>query len=37
MSTKYPTSPKETTKGMIYFPRKLDKIPLHERAELHED
>ena len=35
--TTYPTSPKETTKGMMYFPRMLDKIRLHARGELHED
>ena len=33
----YPKSPKETTKDMMYFPRMLDKIRLHARAELHED
>ena len=36
MST-YPKSPKEMTKGMMYFPRMLDKIRLHARGELHED
>ena len=36
MST-YPKSLKETTKGMMYFPRMLDKIRLHARGELHED
>jgi Domain of unknown function (DUF5069) len=25
------------TRGMIYFPRMLDKIRLHARSELHED
>ena len=25
------------TKGMIYFPRMLDKIRLHARRGLHED
>ncbi|PYK12098.1 MAG: DUF5069 domain-containing protein [Verrucomicrobia bacterium] len=35
--TTYPRSPKETTKGMMYFPRMLDKIRLHARGELHED
>jgi hypothetical protein len=25
------------TKGMMYFPRMLDKIRLHARGELHED
>jgi Domain of unknown function (DUF5069) len=33
----YPKSPKETTKGMMYFPRMLDKIRLHARSELHDD
>ena len=33
----YPKSPKEMTRGMIYFPRMLDKIRLHARGELHED
>ena len=33
----YPKSPFETTKGMIYFPRMLDKIRLHARGDLHED
>jgi len=36
MST-YPKSPKEMTKGMMYFPRMLDKIRLHARGELAED
>jgi hypothetical protein len=36
MST-YPTSPKEMTGGMMYFPRMLDKIRLHARGELGED
>jgi Domain of unknown function (DUF5069) len=36
-TTKYPKSPKEMTKGMMYFPRMLDKIRLHTRGELHED
>jgi hypothetical protein len=35
--TTYPTSPKEMTKGMMYFPRMLDKIRLHVRGGLHED
>lgn len=35
--TTYPKSPLETTKGMMYFPRMLDKIRLHARGELHED
>ena len=33
----FPKSPKEMTKGMMYFPRMLDKIRLHARGELHED
>ena len=36
MST-YPKSPTEMTRGMIYFPRMLDKIRLHARGELGED
>jgi hypothetical protein len=36
MST-YPTSPKEMTGGMMYFPRMLDKIRRHARGELAED
>jgi hypothetical protein len=35
--TTYPKSPKEMTRGMIYFPRMLDKIRLHARGQLHED
>ena len=34
---KFPKSPKEMTKGMLYFPRMLDKIRHHLRGELHED
>jgi hypothetical protein len=33
----YPKSPKEMTRGMMYFPRMLDKIWRHARGELHED
>ena len=33
----YPKSPKEMTKGMMLFPRMLDKIRMHARGELHED
>src|SRR5712691_6574214 len=33
----YPKSPKEMTRGMMYFPRMLDKIRLHARRELGED
>jgi len=33
----YPKSRKEMTRGMMYFPRMLDKIRLHSRGELHED
>ena len=36
MST-FPKSPNEMTRGMIYFPRMLDKIRLHARGELAED
>jgi hypothetical protein len=36
MST-YPQSPNETMRGMMYFPRMLDKIRLHAGGELHED
>jgi len=36
MST-YPKSPKEMTKGMMYFPRMLDKIRLHGQGDLAED
>jgi hypothetical protein len=36
MST-YPKSPKEMTKGMMFFPRMLDKIRLHEKGELAEE
>jgi hypothetical protein len=32
-----PKSPKEMTKGMMYFPRMLDKIRLHARGELGAD
>jgi hypothetical protein len=35
--TPYPRSPKEMTKGMMYFPRMLDKIRLHARGGLHDD
>jgi len=35
--TTYPEGPKEMTRGMMYFPRMLDKIRLHARGELHED
>jgi gluconokinase len=35
--TTYPKSPKEMTRGMIYFPRMLDKIRRYARGELHED
>lgn len=36
MST-YPKSPREMTRGMMYFPRMLDKIRLQARGELGED
>ena len=35
MST-YPKSPKETTDGMMYFPRMLDKIRLHSAGAKRE-
>src|SRR5205809_7296814 len=35
--SEYPTSPKEMTKGMMYFPRMLDKIRRHGRGELPEE
>jgi Domain of unknown function (DUF5069) len=35
--TTYPKSPKEMTRGMMYFARMLDKIRLHARGELHAD
>jgi hypothetical protein len=34
MTRKYPKSPKEMTKGMMYFPRMLDKIRLHPMRRL---
>jgi hypothetical protein len=34
---KFPKSPKEMTKGLLYFPRMLDKIRLHLRGELHNE
>jgi Domain of unknown function (DUF5069) len=34
---KFPKSPREMTKGMMYFPRMIDKIRLHQAGELHED
>jgi hypothetical protein len=34
---KYPKSPKEMTKGVMYFPRMLDKIRLHLGGDLHDD
>jgi len=37
MERKFPKSPREMTKGMMYFPRMLDKIRLHHAGELHED
>jgi hypothetical protein len=35
--TTYPRTPKEMTRGMMYFPRMLDKIRLQAGGELHED
>jgi gluconokinase len=37
MIKKCPKSPKEMTKGMMYFPRMLDKIRLHAKGELPAD
>jgi hypothetical protein len=37
MATTFPKSPKDELKGMMYFPRMLDKIRLHARGELHQD
>jgi hypothetical protein len=37
MDRKFPKSPKEMTKGMMYFPRMLDKIRLNLNGELHDD
>ena len=37
MSRIFPKSPKEMTKGLMYFPRMIDKIRLHLRGKLHED
>lgn len=34
---KFPKSPKEMTKGILYFPRMLDKIRQHLAGELHSD
>ena len=34
--TTFPKSPNENTRGMLYFPRMLDKIRLHARGELGE-
>src|SRR6476469_6745945 len=36
MST-YPKGPRETTSGMMWFPRMVDKIRLHARGTLTED
>jgi len=36
MSKKFPKSPKEMTKGMMYFSRMLDKIRMHGCGELPE-
>ncbi len=33
----YPKSPKETTNGMMWFPRMVNKIRQHARGELSED
>ena len=36
MSTKFPRSPYDAIKGLVYFPRMLDKIRLHAASELGE-
>ena len=33
----FPNAPRDVAGGMMYFPRMLDKIRLHARAELGED
>ena len=35
--TRLPCSPNERTKGMVWFPRMLDKIRIHARGELPAD
>jgi len=35
--TTYPKSPKDVTRGMMYFPRMLDKIRMYAQGELHEN
>ena len=37
MNRKFPKSPRETTSGLVYFPRLLDKIRMHLSGELHDD
>lgn len=34
---KFPKSPREETKGLLYFPRMIDKIRLHLASDLHDD
>ena len=34
---KYPTSPKESLRGVLYFPRLCNKIRLYRDGELGED
>lgn len=34
---RYPISPKETLRGLLYFPRLCDKVRLHQKGELAED
>jgi len=36
MSQKFPRSPYDTVKGLVYFPRMLDKVRLHAAGELGE-
>jgi hypothetical protein len=37
MSTRFPRSPYDREGGLVYFPRLVDKIRLHQRGELPED
>jgi hypothetical protein len=37
MSNRFPKSPNEITRGIVYFARMLDKIRLHESGELPAD
>ena len=37
MSNRFPRSPYDREGGLVYFPRLVDKIRLHQRGELPED